>query len=167
MTTLEEIKSENTQERIQRFQSKRVIGATCASTTFEIMSLQKFKIVILDECSQMLEPQSLLPISKFNCRKLLAVGDPLQLPPIISFHMKEKNLQSQRVLNSVYCKSSMKLMQPHLPLFVRLQKDGQPSIILRTQYRCHPVIANVANYLFYEGTLKNGVSELSRRRLLP
>ena len=57
-------------------------------------------------------------------------------------------------------------MQPHLPLFVRLQTEGQPSIILRTQYRCHPVIANVANYLFYEGTLKNGISEGSRKRLL-
>lgn len=57
-------------------------------------------------------------------------------------------------------------MQPHLPLFVRLQTEGQPSIILRTQYRCHPVIANVANYLFYEGTLKNGVNEDSRQRLL-
>ena len=57
-------------------------------------------------------------------------------------------------------------MQPHLPLFVRLQTEGQPSIILRTQYRCHPVIANVANYLFYENTLKNGVSEDSRKKLL-
>lgn len=53
-----------------------------------------------------------------------------------------------------------------MPLFVRLQTEGQPSIILRTQYRCHPVIANVANYLFYEGTLKNGISEDSRKKLL-
>lgn len=65
------------QSRIDRLKSKRVIGATCASTWFEVMKSMQFKIVILDECSQMLEPQSLLPISKFNCRKLLAVGDPL------------------------------------------------------------------------------------------
>ena len=57
-------------------------------------------------------------------------------------------------------------MQPHLPLFVRLQTEGQPSIILRTQYRCHPVIANVANYLFYENTLRNGVNEVMRKNLL-
>jgi superfamily I DNA and/or RNA helicase len=53
----------------------------------------QFKIIVLDECSQMLEPQSLLPISKFNCRKLLAVGDPLQLPPIVSFNFKENQNQ--------------------------------------------------------------------------
>ena len=74
-------------------QSKRVIGATCAATGFECMKNMQFKVVILDECSQMLEPQSLLPISRFNCRKLIAVGDPLQLPPIISFSFKEKKLQ--------------------------------------------------------------------------
>jgi len=81
------------QSRIDSLASKRVVGATCAATEFEIMKNLQFKIVILDECSQMLEPQSLLPISKFNCRKLIAVGDPLQLPPIISFSFKEKRLQ--------------------------------------------------------------------------
>jgi superfamily I DNA and/or RNA helicase len=57
------------------------------------MKQMQFKIIVLDECSQMLEPQSLLPISKFNCRKLLAVGDPLQLPPIVSFNFKENQNQ--------------------------------------------------------------------------
>jgi len=81
------------QTRIQKLLSKRVIGATCASTNFQIMKQMQFKIIVLDECSQMLEPQSLLPISKFNCRKLLAVGDPLQLPPIVSFNFKENQNQ--------------------------------------------------------------------------
>ena len=57
-------------------------------------------------------------------------------------------------------------MSPHIPLFVRLQKMGQPSILLRTQYRCHPNIAQVANYLFYENYLLNGVKAESRKRLI-
>ena len=57
-------------------------------------------------------------------------------------------------------------MSPHLPLFVRLQKSGQPSILLRTQYRCHPNIAQVANFLFYENYLLNGVKAEARKRLL-
>ena len=93
LQTLREIQEEKVQTRIDRIKSKRVVGATCASTRFEVMKTMQFKIVILDECSQMLEPQSLLPISKFNCRKLVAVGDPLQLPPVISFNFKEKRLQ--------------------------------------------------------------------------
>ena len=77
LASMEEIRNDKMMTRIQKLTSKRVIGATCASTRFEVMKQMQFKIVILDECSQMLEPQSLLPISKFNCRKLLAVGDPL------------------------------------------------------------------------------------------
>jgi hypothetical protein len=30
---------------------KRVIGATCAATGFEVMKNMQFKVVILDECS--------------------------------------------------------------------------------------------------------------------
>lgn len=76
-SSIDEIRNEKITNRIQKLTSKRVIGATCASTGFEVMKNMSFKIVLLDECSQMLEPSSLLPISKFNCRKLLAVGDPL------------------------------------------------------------------------------------------
>jgi superfamily I DNA and/or RNA helicase len=38
--------------------------------------------------------------------------------------------------------------------------------LLRTQYRCHPNISQVANYLFYENYLLDGVKAESRRRLL-
>lgn len=41
---------------MEALMSKRVIGATCAATGFEVMKNMQFKIVILDECSQMLEP---------------------------------------------------------------------------------------------------------------
>jgi len=57
-------------------------------------------------------------------------------------------------------------MSPHIPLFVRLQNQGQPSILLRTQYRCHPNISQVANYLFYENYLEDGVKPEARKRLL-
>ena len=37
---------------------------------------------------------------------------------------------------------------------------------MRTQYRCHPNIAQVANYLFYENYLQDGVKKEQRKRLL-
>uniref|UniRef100_A0A8C3J5I7 5'-3' DNA helicase ZGRF1 n=1 Tax=Calidris pygmaea TaxID=425635 RepID=A0A8C3J5I7_9CHAR len=43
---------------------------------------------------------------------------------------------------------------------------GHKPILLRTQYRCHPAISAVANELFYEGHLIDGVSEKDRRPLL-
>lgn len=75
--SIHDIKEQSHKQRIEKLMQKRVVGTTCAATGFEVMKGMQFKIVILDECSQMLEPQSLLPISRFNCRKLIAVGDPL------------------------------------------------------------------------------------------
>ncbi|KAH0500830.1 Protein ZGRF1 [Microtus ochrogaster] len=47
-----------------------------------------------------------------------------------------------------------------------LLKQGHKPILLRTQYRCHPVISAIANDLFYEGNLMNGVSETERSPVL-
>jgi superfamily I DNA and/or RNA helicase len=43
-------------QRIERLGAKRVVGTTCAATGFEVLKGMQFKIVILDECSQMMEP---------------------------------------------------------------------------------------------------------------
>uniref|UniRef100_A0ABK0LWF2 Zinc finger, GRF-type containing 1 n=1 Tax=Rattus norvegicus TaxID=10116 RepID=A0ABK0LWF2_RAT len=47
-----------------------------------------------------------------------------------------------------------------------LLKQGHKPIQLRTQYRCHPVISAIANDLFYEGNLVNGISERERSPVL-
>lgn len=46
-----------------------------------------YDIVVLDECSQIVEPMSLLPIAAAQPRRLVLVGDPMQLPPPVS-HVK-------------------------------------------------------------------------------
>ncbi|XP_058577604.1 protein ZGRF1 isoform X8 [Neofelis nebulosa] len=61
----------------------RVVGVTCAACPFPCMNDLKFPVVVLDECSQITEPASLLPIARFECEKLILVGDPKQLPPTI------------------------------------------------------------------------------------
>lgn len=66
-----------------------VVGSTCVATAFEIFQNTQFPIVILDECSQMIEPLSLLPL-KFGCEKLIILGDPCQLPPTIPFFNPKK-----------------------------------------------------------------------------
>ncbi|KAJ1343009.1 hypothetical protein BSLG_002434 [Batrachochytrium salamandrivorans] len=60
-----------------------VIGVTCLATNFEILDNFVCPIVILDECSQMTEPMSLLPLCRFSCERALLVGDPKQLPPTV------------------------------------------------------------------------------------
>ncbi|XP_010000170.1 PREDICTED: protein ZGRF1 [Chaetura pelagica] len=129
-------------------QQVKVVGATCAACPFPCLNALKFPVVMLDECSQMTEPASLLPIARFQCEKLVLVGDPKQLPPTIqgSESVHEKGLEQT--------------------LFDRLCLMGHKAILLRTQYRCHPAISSIANELFYEGNLIDGVSEEDRSPLL-
>ncbi|XP_057402985.1 protein ZGRF1 isoform X4 [Balaenoptera acutorostrata] len=126
----------------------RVVGVTCAACPFPCMNDLKFPVAVLDECSQITEPASLLPIARFECEKLILVGDPKQLPPTIqgSEAAHENGLEQT--------------------LFDRLCLMGHKPVLLRTQYRCHPTISAIANDLFYEGNLMNGVSETERSPLL-
>ncbi|NXI55502.1 ZGRF1 protein, partial [Chloroceryle aenea] len=129
-------------------QQVKVVGVTCAACPFPCLNSLKFPVVMLDECSQMTEPASLLPIARFQCEKLVLVGDPKQLPPTIqgSESVHEKGLEQT--------------------LFERLCLMGHKPVLLRTQYRCHPAISAIANELFYEGKLIDGVSEEERWPLL-
>ncbi|XP_078532856.1 5'-3' DNA helicase ZGRF1 isoform X2 [Lissotriton helveticus] len=126
----------------------RVVGVTCAACPFPCLNNLRFPVVVLDECSQITEPASLLPIARFECEKLLLVGDPKQLPPTIqgSDCAHEKGLEQT--------------------LFDRLCLMGHKALLLRTQYRCHPAISAIVNDLFYEGNLVDGVTAEDRHPLL-
>ncbi|KAG9480231.1 hypothetical protein GDO78_011972 [Eleutherodactylus coqui] len=126
----------------------RVVGATCAACPFPCLRNLKFPVVILDECSQITEPASLLPIARFQCEKLILVGDPKQLSPTI---------QGSEAAHECGLEQT---------LFSRLCLMGHQAVMLRTQYRCHPAISIIANELFYEGNLLNGVSNEDRKSLL-
>ncbi|NXT53270.1 ZGRF1 protein, partial [Pluvianellus socialis] len=129
-------------------QQVKVVGATCAACPFPCLNNLKFPVVMLDECSQMTEPASLLPIARFQCEKLVLVGDPKQLPPTVQGSESAHGQGLERTL------------------FDRLCLMGHKPILLRTQYRCHPAISAIANELFYEGQLVDGVAERDRSPLL-
>ena len=48
----------------RKLQQVRVVGATCAACPFKCLADFKFQVVILDECSQITEPASMLPIAR-------------------------------------------------------------------------------------------------------
>lgn len=52
-------------------------------------------------------------------------------------------------------------------LFSRLATLGCECTLLRTQYRCHPDISSIANTLFYNGNLRDGISAADRTAVLP
>ncbi|RDD41438.1 Protein ZGRF1, partial [Trichoplax sp. H2] len=128
-------------ENKKRLDTVKVVAVTCAATAFPCMQHLKFPVLILDECSQMTEPTSLLPMARFQCEKCILVGDPKQLSPTIQ---------------GSECNHDCGLEQT---LFDRLLKLDRSPIVLRTQYRCHPTISQIANCLFYENQLLNGTDE--------
>lgn len=147
-----EIKTGQIERKMGLVETSRVVGATCIATTFPILLSSRFDLVILDECSQMPEPLSLLPVSRFGTRALLLVGDPLQLPPQLKSKPKSDDME-QEGLGSA--------------LFSRLSKVGYQPILLRAQYRLHPTLSNLANQLFYNNHLLNGISATDRPPLTP
>lgn len=146
---IESIKNGTIEKRMSLIKQVRVVGATCAATLFPILEDNTFPIVILDECSQMTEPMSLLPIGKFGCQALVLVGDPMQLPPpLSSFSINETDGLGKT-------------------LFSRIAHQGTEPIMLKTQYRLHPKLTEYVNSLFYDNKLKNGITWKDRPPLYP
>lgn len=127
-----------------------VVGATCIASTFETLDSIAFPIVILDEASQLLEPMSLVPLCRAAGEKLILVGDPLQLSPPVTTKV------DTAAANSGYTRT----------LFDRVIEMGIKPIMLKTQYRCHPRIAELSSSLFYSNELKAGMTPQDRAPLV-
>lgn len=94
-----------------------------------------FDTVVVDEASQGVELSTLIPL-KLNCRRLVLVGDPRQLPATVF---------SKVALDLKYDQS----------LFQRLEAGGHNINMLSIQYRMHPAISKFPSDTFYEGTLQD------------
>ena len=160
---LAEMKAERGAERKRRLLGKRVVAVTCAASAFEVLNGCDFPIVLLDECSQMIEPASLLPMQRFRCQRLVAVGDPKQLQP----QLKDvEAAASEPAAARRGDKPATVASCLAKPLFERLHNAGLPTVLLRYQYRMHPTLARMPNQLFYDGQLRDGVDEEARPALL-
>ncbi|KJE93823.1 hypothetical protein, variant 1 [Capsaspora owczarzaki ATCC 30864] len=145
-TTIADIKSGT---RPTKLVKSRVVGVTCAAATFPCLDGMSFPFIVLDECSQMTEASSLVPISRFGCKRLILVGDPKQLQP---------TLEGPEAAHPFGLEQT---------LFERLALQHKPLVMLRTQYRCHPDISAIPNKLFYDNRLLDGVANAARPPIHP
>mmetsp|Transcript_18121 Transcript_18121/g.25403 ORF Transcript_18121/g.25403 Transcript_18121/m.25403 type:complete len:528 (+) Transcript_18121:826-2409(+) len=130
------------QDELRRVQDRLlnttdVICATCCGVGKDILKHLRFLYVLVDEATQVTEPELLIAISR-GCRQLVLVGDPCQLEPTVLSDLARKNLT--------------------VSLFDRLVQNGVPSSLLDTQYRMHPAISEFPSSTFYGGKLKNGIT---------
>eukprot|EP00898_Chlorokybus_atmophyticus_P000829 jgi/Chlat1/1747/Chrsp13S02159 len=101
-----------------------------------------FDVVVIDEAAQAVEPSTLVPLAH-GCKKVILVGDPIQLPATVL---------SSRAVQLGYGTS----------MFKRFQQAGHPVHMLRTQYRMHPEIRVFPSNHFYGGSLEDGANILEQ-----
>ncbi|CAO3697118.1 unnamed protein product [Rhizopus stolonifer] len=137
-------------ESVSQIHTARVVGTTFMSSVFDVFNDVRFPLVLVDESSQLMEPLTMVPLARFSCNRLVMIGDPLQLPPTLASPSEEGKIGQG--LDKT--------------LFDRFIEMGHESIMLRTQYRCHPKISAISNKLFYERRLVNGVTAEDRKPLV-
>ncbi|CAG9462982.1 unnamed protein product [Pedinophyceae sp. YPF-701] len=122
----------------------QVVCCTCAAAGDARLDEMGFHRVIVDEATQATEPECLLPIVK-GARQLVLVGDHCQLGPVC--------------LSQAAARAGL-----NVSLFERLLFMGMRPHLLAVQYRMHPALAQWSSEAFYEGCLRNGVTEEERTR---
>jgi len=97
-------------------------------------------IVLVDEATQLTEPAVFRCLRRVAAQQALIVGDPRQLPP--------------RAEHAALRCSLLERLWEHAPEAFRAE--------LATQFRCHPLIADLGSALFYGGWLRSGVTAEER-----
>lgn len=123
-----------------------VILCTCTTAGSNILAGQKVKQVIIDECGMCTESDCFIPLTKFKPAKVVFVGDPQQLQPIIfSRGQVRKGLQDS---------------------FYEFFSRSDEGILLDTQYRMHSSICKFPSRMYYSSSLVCGHEKQYRPSIL-
>lgn len=131
-------------------QKARVIVATMTNVYLSsLIQPERFDGVIVEEAGMAILP-TLFYCTALARSKLIMVGDPQQLPPIV---------QSRD--DYVYRAMGRNIFQ------VAEQKSltEETMVLLDIQYRMHPVIGELVSQLFYQGKLRHGDNTLQREEI--
>ncbi len=136
-------------------------GTTSAfNTSISLLGIKQFDLAIVDEASQILEPQIIGLLSQKKNRsndcaikKFVLIGDEKQLPAVVQQQESESRVVEPNL-------QAINLSDCRLSLFERLiktyRKNGENnaySYMLTRQGRMHQDIANFPNYAFYQNKL--------------
>lgn len=149
------LKSDKLKEKIQQTKVFISTAASFSKKIAELSNLVDFDIIIVDEASQLLEPQIVGLLVKFN--KMILIGDQNQLPAV-STQDEKTSIIENALLNEIEVKDL------RVSLFERLfkicQKNGwtHATGMLDTHFRMHSEIASLVNK-YYDDKLKPGREE--------
>ena len=131
--------------------NSRVIVATTATLMSRpiLFNITRFSLAIVDEASQILEPNIIGLLCRPQIKRFILIGDHKQLPAVVQQNEKESAVSDPLLL-------SIGLTNCRDSLFERLLRNVHASSseaflgILRYQGRMHPNIAEWPNRMFYQ-----------------
>ena len=139
--------------RLQLQQTRIVVGTTSMMQSHpHIFSIKQFSLAVIDEASQILEPQLVGLLSLNAIARFILIGDHKQLPAVVQQTANESRVDDPLL-------KAIQLDDCRHSLFERLirteRKAGRHQFvgILRKQGRMHPDIAEFPNRMFYGGQL--------------
>ena len=151
----------NRKEVRRRLETCRVYVGTVASLSSktELFKLKRFDVAIVDEATQILEPQLLWILSakssdgRDSVGKFILIGDHKQLPAVVlqSKESSEVFDEGLRNIGLYNLKDSLfeRLYRSHLS-----EDDSMALDMLCRQGRMHPGVASFPNQAFYAGKLQ-------------
>ena len=147
----------NRAEVSQLLQEQQVIVGTVATLTShtELFNLKQFDLAILDEASQVLEPQILgLLAHPTAVRRFIMIGDHKQLPAVV-MQRAEQTIVHDEALRSIGLTDLRNSLFERLHGFVTRMPEVATLAagLLDHQGRMHREIAQFVNERFYDGRL--------------
>ncbi|WP_276278965.1 AAA domain-containing protein [Halorussus caseinilyticus] len=128
-------------ERVAELRDASVVAATTATCGSRVVREQSFDVALVDEASQLTEPETLAAINRAD--RFVLVGDHQQLPPVVR---TENGLSTS--------------------LFERLiEQSPEAGVMLDRQYRMSQRIQAFASREFYDGELRPASGEVAAQRL--
>lgn len=137
---MEKLRDELEHEIVSR---SEVVVCTTSTAGAPILKDFDFKYVIVDEATQAVEPEIIIPLTHGH-PKLVLVGDHQQLGPHVA---------CQRALDAGLGRS----------LVQRLIECGMRPERLQLQYRMHPALCEFPSNYFYDGCLMNAIDHRDRQ----
>lgn len=134
--------------------SRQLVAGTCVGIGQGHIGIHEniYDFVIIDEAARSISSE--LAIAMQSAKRVLLVGDHLQLPPLYSdahkaalarwLGINDKHTELDEVLRSDFARA------------FNSEYGMQTSATLLTQYRMAPPIGNLVSQTFYDGKLNNG-----------
>ena len=145
----------NVNEIKAQLQQNRVYVGTTASlaANSNLFDIKHFDLAIIDEASQILEPQLIGLLSAGNgnaIRKFVFIGDHKQLPAVVQQSENESEVKSEtlRSIGLTNCRNSL------FERLLALQKGNDELVyLLNHQGRMHPDVSEYINQQYYANLL--------------